>query len=246
MALTAAQKAAAQEEALRFVRSLGDALVDSLTPEEIADIVEQELGKATIAARVIAIDKALKLVDAVEKAVREGVIPEAWDNRQAPQSLISVGLGKYDPRVAFQAGMRAAYGVGRYERAMASGMPLLVYRSMRDSRVREAHRRLNGVTLPKNDSFWGTHYPPNGWRCRCKVFAVNESGVARLEAAGVPVQREAPDERMVEYRNKATGEVQRLPESIEPGWDYNPRNEPQRLAEMLAKRMKLLREGPAQ
>ncbi len=246
MAISEAAKARALAEALQFLRDLGDAVIDSLTADEIAAIVEEELDKAETAARVIVADKAIKLVDAIEKSVREGVIPEAWDNARAPQSLISVGLGKYDPRVAFQAGVRAAYGAGRYERAMASGMPLLVYRSMRDRRVREAHRRLEGVTLPKNDSFWNTHYPPNGWRCRCKVFAANEAGVQRLEAAGVPVQREAPQERMVEYRNKATGEVQRLPESIEPGWDYNPRQEPQRLAEMLTNRMRLLRDGPAQ
>lgn len=245
MALSDADKARAVREALRFVRDLGDELVDSLTDEDIAAIVEEELAKATLAARLIVVEKALGLVDALEKSVLNGVIPDAWDNPSAPQSLISVGLGKYDPRVAFQAGLRAAYGAGRYERAMASGMPLLVYRSMRDRRVRAAHRRLEGVTLPKDDSFWDTHYPPNGWRCRCKVFAINETGVQRLESAGVPVQREAPQERMVEYRNKATGEVKKLPESIEPGWDYNPRQEPQRLAEMLANRMRLLRDGPA-
>jgi SPP1 gp7 family putative phage head morphogenesis protein len=43
------------------------------------------------------------------------------------------------------------------------------YKTMRDGRVREQHRVLDGVTLPVNDPFWQVYYPPNGWNCRCTV-----------------------------------------------------------------------------
>ncbi len=48
----------------------------------------------------------------------------------------------------------------------------LQYRTAGDKRVREAHKDLNGITLPKNDAFWNEYYPPNGWRCRCTVVQV--------------------------------------------------------------------------
>lgn len=52
--------------------------------------------------------------------------------------------------------------------------PNLVYRTVRDSRVRPEHAALNGVVKPIDDPFWKTYYPPNGWRCRCTVMNTAE------------------------------------------------------------------------
>ena len=51
----------------------------------------------------------------------------------------------------------------------------LQYRTANDDRVRENHRVLQDVTLPKEDSFWLSYYPPNGWRCRCTAVEVRKS-----------------------------------------------------------------------
>lgn len=48
----------------------------------------------------------------------------------------------------------------------------LQYRTAGDERVREAHARLDGVTLPPSDKFWAHYLPPNGWNCRCTVVQV--------------------------------------------------------------------------
>lgn len=48
----------------------------------------------------------------------------------------------------------------------------LQYRTANDDRVREAHRVLQDITLPKDDPFWISYYPPNGWRCRCTAVEV--------------------------------------------------------------------------
>lgn len=52
--------------------------------------------------------------------------------------------------------------------------PNLRYRTTGDARVRDEHASLNGVIKPINDPFWGLHYPPNGWRCRCDVVQTAE------------------------------------------------------------------------
>lgn len=52
------------------------------------------------------------------------------------------------------------------------GRYYLQYRTANDDRVREQHRVLQDTTLPKDDSFWLSYYPPNGWRCRCHVVEV--------------------------------------------------------------------------
>ena len=48
----------------------------------------------------------------------------------------------------------------------------LQYRTANDDRVRESHRILQDTTLPKDDVFWLSYYPPNGWRCRCLAVEV--------------------------------------------------------------------------
>lgn len=46
-------------------------------------------------------------------------------------------------------------------------MPNLKYVTAGDERVRDSHALLDGIVKPINDTFWLTHYPPNGYNCRC-------------------------------------------------------------------------------
>lgn len=48
----------------------------------------------------------------------------------------------------------------------------LQYRTANDDRVRDSHRVLHDITLPKSDPFWDSYFAPNGWRCRCTVVQV--------------------------------------------------------------------------
>jgi hypothetical protein len=48
----------------------------------------------------------------------------------------------------------------------------LQYRTAQDERVRASHQVLADITLPKEDAFWSSFYPPNGWRCRCVAVEV--------------------------------------------------------------------------
>ena len=52
--------------------------------------------------------------------------------------------------------------------------PNLTYRTQGDERVRDAHTLLNGVVAAIGSDFWKSHYPPNGWRCRCYVVQTAE------------------------------------------------------------------------
>jgi len=51
----------------------------------------------------------------------------------------------------------------------ASIIPNLKYQTVGDDHVRLSHQVLDGIIRPVNDSFWITHYPPNGWGCRCEA-----------------------------------------------------------------------------
>ena len=50
----------------------------------------------------------------------------------------------------------------------------LQYRTAGDDRVRDSHDALRDTTLPTDDAFWVSYYPPNGWRCRCTAVQVRK------------------------------------------------------------------------
>lgn len=47
-----------------------------------------------------------------------------------------------------------------------------------DSRTRPEHAMLNGKVFRIDDPFWNTHYPPLGFRCRCRTRALTEKQVS--------------------------------------------------------------------
>ncbi len=65
----------------------------------------------------------------------------------------------------------------------------LEYDTAGDSKVRPAHAVLDGVTLPKDDPFWNTYYPPNGWKCRCDVRQTKKQ---QTEVPGIDVDKTVP------------------------------------------------------
>lgn len=63
-------------------------------------------------------------------------------------------------------------------------MPMLKYQTVGDSRVRDDHRKLDGIVRRYNHSFWSMYYPPNGWGCRCEAIQLSDAQAA--EEGSVP------------------------------------------------------------
>ena len=122
-------------------------------------------------------------------------------------------------QVIFDANMRSAHMAGRWAqlKANADRRPFLQYRTAGDARVRPQHRQWNGLVFPIGDSFWSTHYPPNGWGCRCTVRAY---GQAELDAKGLQVSQpfQVKTRAVVTRDGEITDQV---PVGIDPGWDHN-------------------------
>ncbi|MCX8505203.1 MAG: hypothetical protein ORN98_01125, partial [Alphaproteobacteria bacterium] len=76
----------------------------------------------------------------------------------------------------------------------------------------------HGTILPVDDNWWMTHFPPNGWRCRCSVISVS---VDDLDRFGWTVNAAAPPIEYRDWMNKRTGQIERVPVGIDPGWAYH-------------------------
>nr|DAK87828.1 MAG TPA: minor capsid component [Caudoviricetes sp.] len=121
----------------------------------------------------------------------------------------------------FDVNMRVSYAQGRWEQQqdLKDTFPYLRYEGILDSKIRPQHRRWHGIILPIDHPWWRTHYPPNGWKCRCDAVAVSDDDLQRY---GWKVSDDPEDEGTVTWVNPATGEVVDVPVGIDPGWAYNP------------------------
>ena len=128
-------------------------------------------------------------------------------------------------KLIFDTNTRMAYAAGlwqRIERNKASH-PYIRYITMQDERVRLSHRPWNNVTLPVDDPFWDTHFPPNGWRCRCRAMSINQKEYdAGLSPNGETLNKTPPKIETREWVNRRTGAVEQVPIGIDPGFAYNP------------------------
>ena len=71
-------------------------------------------------------------------------------------------------------------------------LPLLRYQTVKDARVRPEHITLDNIVKPVNDPFWNTHYPPNGWQCRCIVTQHERGELKETSLKGKKIEEIAP------------------------------------------------------
>lgn len=163
------------------------------------------------------------------KSVRSDLVKAGWwgDVEITDEQTGETRIGRFDDRrlaLIYDVNVRQSYAAGQWARIERNKarMPFIIYKTMDDGRVRKEHQRWHNLVLPVDHPFWRTHFPPCGWRCRCKAFAIDQAGIDRLIAAGQKLQFEAPPEELISYVNPRTGEVAAVPRGIDPGFAYNP------------------------
>ena len=124
-------------------------------------------------------------------------------------------------RVIYWANTRTAHAAGEWERTQRTKrfLPFLTYTLSSAEHRRVEHEGWVGTTLPVDDPWWDTHYPPNGWGCQCGVRQISQREAERL---GWSEETTAPEAAIRPWRNKRTGQTVMVPEGIDPGWDTNP------------------------
>lgn len=167
---------------------------------------------------------------------------KGWWGRQETTDPVtgeptSVQLGSpWRLETIYRVNLQSAYMAGRYKTMMENvdDRPYWQYVAILDSRTRPSHRALNGKVFRYDDPFWKSFYPPNGWRCRCRVRALSADN---LKADGLRVDTaEGKLGEVMKLVSKKTGEVRpvttfatRDPATLldivvapDVGWSYNP------------------------
>lgn len=79
------------------------------------------------------------------------------------------------------------------------------YLTVGDDRVRPTHAAMDGTRLPKDDAFWKTNMPPNGWNCRCVAVEVFDESTPKRPADEVKLPNGETTSAMADQ-----------------GWRFNP------------------------
>lgn len=122
-------------------------------------------------------------------------------------------------KTIFRTNLQTAYAAGAWQQVQeqADDAPFLLYDAVDDFRTRPEHAAWDGRVGRIDDPFWRAHYPPNGWNCRCSAIQLSEDDLAELGLQESPPYRG----RTYEWENPRTGRVERVPNGLDPGFDYN-------------------------
>lgn len=185
------------------------------------DLLRNEHDRAFVVAGAAKADLLADLAAAVDQAVTAGegleqfrarfdeiVARNGWQGWTGSGSIAGTD---WRTRVIYQTNMATSYASGRL--AQLQDFPIWVYRHSHAEHPRLQHLAWDGLTLPADDPFWQSHYPPNGWGCGCSVHGAG-SMAAAARVGGQP-GKGLPDGWDI---RDAAG---RLP-GIDAGWDYMP------------------------
>ncbi|EMF7446565.1 hypothetical protein V8073_001509 [Vibrio parahaemolyticus] len=206
------------------------------------DVWRQEHSNAFTVAKMLNADLLTDVKAIVEQAIEEGQTFEQFREILKPllvksgwwgiQEMVDPLSGDSKPvqlgsegrlKTIYKTNMRTARAAGQWERIERTkrAMPYLLYQLGPSIEHRLQHENWKGLLLPVDDAWWNAHMPPNGWGCKCWIRQVSRFEADKLIKEG-KVSTSAPDDGTKRWVNKRTGEVEVLPEGIEPGWDYNP------------------------
>ena len=214
------------------------------------DVWGEEHSYAFMVSGAVELELTRTFRDSIATALRDGQSFETW--RLKIREDLS-RLGWYGPRVVsdpeglepdrivdfsstrrlrtiFWANMNSARAAGQWQRAQRTKkyLPYFLYIRTTSKDPREEHLEWVGIILPVDHPFWQTHFPPNGWGCKCQVMQITEREAKRLlalkpEPGGIRYTTEVPDlGPPVMHRNRRTGEITMVPAGIDPGWHTNP------------------------
>lgn len=188
----------------------------NLIPTEIwTDVWQSAHDTGFMVAGAAKADLLADLAAAVESAISEGTGIQAF--RKSFDAIVEKHgwsyRGEYNwrTRTIYRTNMATSYSAGRMVQLKEGGFEYWMYRhSDSVARPRPLHVSWNGLTLPADDGWWDSHYPPNGWGCQCYVIGARDDRAAQRMGGRISV---APDDGTTPDGR---------PNGIDKGWDYKP------------------------
>lgn len=196
------------------------------------DVWKEEHAYAFTVAKAMEIDVLESIRGAVDSAIADGTTFRDFQKTLEP-TLQKLGWwGKKDVvdpktgqkissqlgsarrlKVIYRQNIRSAQAAGQWDgiERTKKALPYSKYLLGTSEKHRAQHVAWNGLVLKADDPWWETHFPPNGWGCKCRVQQLRKAKVDPT-----------PKDRYKKWKNPRTGEIETIPEGITPGFNFNP------------------------
>lgn len=191
------------KEAIKYLQNKGYKL-----SFDYSELQKEAHDKAFTVAKITRLDLLHDMFNSIEDGMKKGIGFKEWQKEIKPTlqkkgwwgeqditnpktgEVKTINIGATRLRNIYKTNMRVSYAKARYQEQMK--LPLskyFQYVSALLENTRDEHEALHNTVLPREDIFWDTHYPPNGWGCVCKIRAVSKKWI---EKKGLKISKEAP------------------------------------------------------
>jgi SPP1 gp7 family putative phage head morphogenesis protein len=156
-----------------------------LSDAEWAALLAGASAAASAAADDTAASMQRDLAEAVLRGLEDGMTADRF--RDEYDRIVGEHGWSYDgdagwhSKLIFRMQSGQARAAGRWQQVqrLKTTRPYVRYVTADDPQVRATHRLWHGVILPVDHPFWLTHWPLNGFNCRCQVQSVSERDLVR-------------------------------------------------------------------
>lgn len=200
----------------------------NLPTDAWTDIWAREHARAFVVAGATTEELLTDLRGAVDKAIADGTtlaeFRKDFDKAVVKHGWSYKGERGWRTRVIYDTNLRTSYAAGRYNQlqAVKKDRPYWRYKhSVAVAVPRQAHLDWDGMVLAAADTWWDTHYPPNGWGCRCRVMSLSESDLKGLGKSGPDTAPAIHRREVTVGANGPSPRTVSVPEGVDPGWDHN-------------------------
>jgi SPP1 gp7 family putative phage head morphogenesis protein len=133
------------------------------------------------------IDQIEAIFASLQRVLTDGGAFETWRGEVLANPGM-LGLPRHRLETIYRTNIQGWWNRGRAEQIIANlaTHPFLLYSAVNDSRTRPEHARMHGTILRATDPWWQTHYPPNGFGCRCRAIALTEREAQRRGTTTIP------------------------------------------------------------
>lgn len=172
-----------------------------MTNKEAMALTEEARKRAFYAAGLAKLDQVNLIHGALLQALEQGQSVEDFKKNIA-EIIKKAGWDGRRIETIFNTNMQTAYQAGRWKSIEKNKkrFPYLQYSSVIDNRTRASHAALHGIVYPVDHVFWNSHYPPNGFNCRCTAVQISKY---YAEKEGLKIQNKMPGH--LKYTDPKTG-----------------------------------------